>query len=137
MYTGVCVLGIPKLSQTPSLSFLSKSAPKNHGKDPFPASEDAGTLHHAADRQGVSLPFMTPCSGRLQHAFIHVVMGDKDKPNCNICVPLDSKNEKMILLGFMLCNGVTFYQTGTAEPSARAVIIHAASSKEEREIPRL
>lgn len=80
--------------------------------------------------------FMTRCSGHLQHAFIHVVMGDEDKPNHDICVPLDSKSEKMIRLGFMLHNGVTFNQTGAAEPSARAVIINAASSKEEREILR-
>lgn len=127
IYSCVCVLGIPKLSQTPSLSFLSKSAPKNSGKDPFPASEDAGTLRHTTDRASRWL-FMTRCSGRLPHTFIHVVMGGKDKPNHSICVPLDSKNEKMIQLGFTLHNGVTFNQTGTAEPSARAVIINATSS---------
>lgn len=63
-------------------------------------------------------------------------MGGEDKPNHNICVPLDSKSEKMIRLGFTLHNGVTFNQTGAAEPSARAVIINAASSKEDREILR-
>lgn len=121
-HTCACVLGISKLFQTPSLSFLSKSDIKISGKDTFPASEDAGTLQHTADRASSWL-FMTRHSGRLQHAFIHGVMGDQDKPNHNICVPLDSKREKMIQLGFLLHNGVTFNQTGAAEPSARAAII--------------
>lgn len=51
VYTHVRVFwAFPSFPRLPPLSFLSKSAPKNHGKEPFPASEDAGTLRHTADR---------------------------------------------------------------------------------------
>lgn len=104
-----------------------------------------------SQRLKMLVPFSTRQTGRLvslafydtmpwtfpTRIYTNVVTGDGDKPNRNICIPLDSKSEKMIRLGFMLHNGVTFNQTGAAEPSARALISSAASSKEEREILRL